>query len=185
MATKADKLVALLQEQVQGAHRLLESTMDGVTADQAHWVPPGLAHPIGANYAHVVLGEDGAVNGMLKGGAPLFATTWAGKTGVSELPPGPDPAAPGFPDWSQWARRVRIDLTALRRYAQAVYAASDDYLASLTDEALDRSVDLPALGLGRYTVRRLLNGGVLGNAQTHCGEISCLKGLQGAKGYPR
>jgi hypothetical protein len=58
-----------------------------VTPVEAHWSPPGKAHPLGANYAHVVIGEDGVVNGMLKGEAPLFAATWAGKTGVSELPP--------------------------------------------------------------------------------------------------
>jgi len=31
---------------------------------------------------------------------------------------------------------------------------------------------------------QLLAAGVLGNCLTHCGEISCLKGLQGLKGYP-
>jgi hypothetical protein len=177
-------IVSFLREQLKGAHRLLEGTMEGVTAEQAHWAPPGTANPIGASYAHIVLSEDGTVHGMLKGAAPLLATTWVGKTGVGEPPPGPDPARPGFPDWSEWARRVRVDLPALRTYAQAVYAATDEYLASLTDKDLDRPVDLSALGLKQYTARQLLTGGVLGNAQTHCGEIACLKGLQGAKGYP-
>ncbi len=26
--------------------------------------------------------------------------------------------------------------------------------------------------------------GIVGNGFTHCGEISCLKGLQGKRGYP-
>ena len=28
------------------------------------------------------------------------------------------------------------------------------------------------------------HNGVVGNGFTHCGEISCLKGLQGKRGYP-
>lgn len=185
MAGKETKEVSLLREQLKGALRLLEGTMEGVTAEQAHWVPPGTANPIGANYAHVVLGQDAVVNARLKGGAPLAATAWAGKTGASEPPPGPDPKTPGFPDWSKWARRVKIDLPAMRKYAQAVYAATDEYLASLSDEDLARSLDLGALGLGQMSVKQLLLGGVVGNALTHTGEISCLKGLQGGKGYPR
>jgi hypothetical protein len=184
MTTKDNREVTLLREQLQSAQRLLEGTMESVTAEQAHWSPPGVANPIGASYAHIVLGQDGAVNGMLREAAPLFATTWAGKVGVAELPPGPDPGAPGFPDWAGWARRARIDLPALRKYAQAVYAASDEYLASLSDADLGRPVDVSALGRGSMTVKQLLTRGVIGNALTHCGEISCLKGLQGAKGYP-
>jgi len=34
-----------------------------------------------------------------------------------------------------------------------------------------------------YQVEFLLNN-LLYNAAAHCGEIACLKGLQGAKGYP-
>lgn len=184
MGSPPSATAALFREQVAGATHQLEGTMQGVTPEQAHWFPPGKANPIGANYAHVVLGQDVLINGMLKGGAPLYATAWAGKIGVSEPPPGPDPKAPGFPDWSAWARRVRVDLPALRKYAEAVYAASDVYLASLTDDDLARSVDLAMLGLGAMTVRQLLSAGVVGNALTHCGEISCLKGLQGLRGYP-
>ncbi len=49
---------------------------------------------------------------------------------------------------------------------------------------LARPLNFSALGLRDSTVQRLLLGGVIGNALVHCGEISCLKGLQGGKGYP-
>jgi hypothetical protein len=48
---------------------------------------------------------------------------------------------------------------------------------------LNRPVDLSALGLGQSTLGYVLINGILGNALTHCGEISCLKGLQSARGY--
>ncbi|MBI4269555.1 MAG: DinB family protein [Candidatus Rokubacteria bacterium] len=184
MAGDESKGVSLLREHYQAAIQLLEGTMEGVTPEQAHWVPPGTAHPIGANYAHVVVGQDLLVNGRLKDGTPLFAGTRAGRTGLNELPPRPDPAKPGFPDWSRWARQVKIDLGGLRSYAREVYAATDAYLASLTDADLTRTVDLSALGLGQMPVKQLLLRALLGNTLTHCGEISCLKGLQGSKGYP-
>ena len=106
-------VVSLLREQLQNAHWLLEETLKDVTPEQVHWAPPGIANPLGATYAHLVLSEDAIINGMLKGGAPLAATTWAGKVGISEAPPPPDSLQP----CDQWARRVRVDLAALRQYA--------------------------------------------------------------------
>lgn len=184
MAGKEENIISLLRELLKNVFDLLEATMAEVTPEQAHWIPPGVALPIGATYAHVVLSQDGVINGMFKGGAPLFAAGWAGKTGVSELPPGSDPGKPGFPDWSGWSRKVKVDLPSMRKYAMAVYTASDEFLASLSPGDLDRPVDLTALGLGKSTMGYVINNGILGNGFTHCGEISCLKGVQGKRGYP-
>ena len=171
---------SLLREYVQEARGFFEGTIQDVTPEQAHWSPPGQANPVGANIAHVVFSEDMVINGLLQGGAPLAASSWAGKTGVSEPPP--DGAASAV--WGEWAHKVKVDLPALRQYAQAVHAATDKYLASLSDGALGRTLDLSAMGLGQQTVRWMLNAVLIGNVNMHCGEIACLKGLQGAKGYP-
>ena len=171
--------VALLKQQIQESREFFEGTMNDVTAEQARWSPPGKAMPIGAHYAHVILSQDMGLHGLLKGGSPpLAASSWAGKTGVSELPP------PFGQPWDQWARGAQIDLAALRQYAQAICAATDEYLASLSDDDLKRPIDLSAIGLGQQTVAFVLNAGWVFNANMHCGEIACLKGLQGAKGYP-
>jgi len=176
--------ISWLRELVKDANGLLEATIANVAEEQAHWIPPGVAMPIGAHYAHVVLSQDGAVNGVFKGGTPLFAAAWAGKTGVSDLPPVSDPAKPGFSDWSGWSKRVKVDIPATRKYASAVYAATDEFLASLSLGDLERPVDLTAVGLGKSTMGFVINNGIVGNAFTHCGEISCLKGQQGKRGYP-
>jgi hypothetical protein len=69
----------------------------------------------------------------------------------------------------------------MREYANAVYAATDEYLASISDADLDRVIDMgPA---GTYPMGRLLTI-LMGNVAWHTGEIACVKGLQGAKGYP-
>lgn len=167
--------ISLLREQIQQAHGFLEATMEDVTSEQAHWTPPGTANPLGATYVHAIVSEDVAIQMVLQGGAPLFAGEWAGKTGVSEIQP---------LSTQEWARQVQVDLPALRRYAGAVDAATDKYLAGLTDEELARPVDLSSFGLGQSTVGYILNRFVLGHIDNMCGEISCLKGIQGGRGYP-
>ena len=128
------------------------------------------------------------MNALLRGGAPLFATTWDGRVGVGEcmpLPPvWPDFNGPGWEEYARWPRRVRFSLTTLRRYAQAVYAASEGYLATLSPADLDRAVDVSWSGQGQATVGWVVSRLLVGHIDNVCGEISCLKGLQGARGYP-
>ena len=79
---------------------------------------------------------------------------------------------------------MRIDLPETRHYARAVHAATDAYLATMSDEDLTRNLDLTGFGLGQMTVAAFLSQVVFGHIDNMCGEISVLKGLQGAKGYP-
>lgn len=174
----------LLREQLKEVHQYVEEIMANVTPEQAHWHPAGtVVNSLGGNYAHIILTEDLVINALLKGGAPFFASTWAGKTGMSSLPPLPTPEIVGLPSWQEWSTQVHIDLNALRSYAQSTYAASDEYLATLSDEQLRQAVDLSWVGLGTPTVQWILSGVLVGHAFSHAGEIACLKGLQGIQGY--
>jgi|RhiMetdeSRZDD1v2_1073273.scaffolds.fasta_scaffold371774_3 DinB superfamily len=168
--------IAQLRQDFQSAHGFLEGTIQGVDGERAHWTPPGVANPLGANYAHVAFAEDGMINGLIRKGAPLFASRFAGRTGVSAPPPQGGA-------WDAWAREVRVDLSALREYANAVYAETDGWLGSLAAGDLQTEVDLSMAGQGQQTVSRVL-GILVGNSWMHCGEAACLKGLQGLKGYP-
>jgi len=176
----------LLGEQLNIVHKNIEAMMADVTAEQAHWHPSGtLVNSLGGTYAHIFVVEDLAVNAFLKGGAPLFASSWAGKTGMHPFPPLPTPQTPGLPSWQDWSTRVHLDLNALRSYAQAVSAASEQYLASLSDEQLGLTCDLAMLGLGTQTVHWIVSNVVVAHGHAHRGEIACLKGLQGMRGYLR
>jgi len=166
---------ATLQSYFKFAHDWFEGTMQGVTLELAHWQPQGKAQPIGANYIHVLTTEDFMVNAIIQGGAPLMASSFADKAGFNEAPP------PGNRD--EWASRVKVDLNAANAYAQAVYGATDAYLATASDTDLDRMLDLKVLGFGTQPVSFVLNLLLL-NVHNHCGEISCLKGLNGLQGYP-
>lgn len=55
--------------------------------------------------------------------------------------------------------------------------------AETPEEELNRSIDLSAVGLGQQPASYVLKAGWINNVLMHCGEISCLKGLAGAKGY--
>ena len=131
--------VSLLQQQSFSAHEWLDGTLGDVTPEQVHWAPPNGLH-IGAQYAHIVLGEDILINTMCKGGATMASTDWEGKTGLSE----PMPAG-AFGDW---AKRVQIDMPALRAFGKAVFANTESYIAALTPEELDRKIDLTSWGMG-------------------------------------
>ena len=165
----------LLRQQFQECNEWLDATMQKVMSQQAHWKPPGTANPLGATYAHILLTQDLVANVPIKGGASLSATTWANKVGISEPPPSEEVTA-----WAQWARLVQVDLDGLRAYGEAVRTSVDQVLMSLTDAELDRTVETP---FGRLTVLFLVNRALIGHTHNHTGEISCLKGFQGAKGY--
>lgn len=82
-------------------------------------------------------------------------------------------------EWGEWGRRVRIDRAAFAAHTTAVFAATDEYVASLTETDLDRTIDLG----GPMSLGAVL-GIIIGNVWLHTGEISALRGPQGAKGYP-
>jgi hypothetical protein len=157
-------------------HNWIEGTLQDCTDEHVHWQPSGRVVPAGAHYAHHLLGaEDIMINMMIRGTTPLAMGEWQGRTGTSI----PYPMGP----WADWAREVEIDMPALREFAQAVYANTDAYLATVTPEEWSRPLDLTEIGMGQMNVGTLLTLVLLDGA-AHCGEISAVKGLQGLQGYP-
>jgi DinB superfamily len=176
-ATRAE----LMRRVIRDARNVLEGTMADVTQAQVEFIPPGIANPLGATYAHVVCTEDMVVQGMFRQAAPLFASTWATRTGLSEPMPLP---GQNWADYAPWTRRVRIDIGQLRAYAQAVAEHTDTWLASLTDEQLEQPMDLSGVGLGQHTWASAIALLLANHLGTETGEIAVLKGIQGARGYP-
>ena len=179
MSTTATQL---LRQQVGIAHDILDATMADVTSEQADWAPPGIANPLGATYAHVVVSEDFVINGMFRRQAPLNATTWADRTGLSELMPAP--ASPAWSEYPAWTRRVRVDLDSLREYARSVYVETDSYLASLSDADLEQPLDLSQIGLGPQTVASTLTLLLLNHIGTETGELLASKACRAHAGIP-
>jgi hypothetical protein len=169
----------ILSNQLKAAHSALEQTMDGVTDEVAHFSPDGKANPIAGTYAHLLFSEDFFIHSFLMGKKPLYETEYEGKTGASELQPTEWEIA--FP---KWLKEVTIDVEKFREYAKAVYAASEEYVASLSDEDLEEDVDMSAMGMGTRKTHDFIANILSGHAYSIMGEISVLKGIQGLKGYP-
>ncbi|HEV8193867.1 MAG TPA: hypothetical protein VGP82_20655 [Ktedonobacterales bacterium] len=163
MATTTLSASALLRRQFGLAHQLLDTAITRLSSETVYQCPPNAAGVAGARYAQVVVHEDLSVNSVLAAGAPLSLSTWAGRTGLSELPP-----LAKLANCHAWVGRVRLNLAEVQHYAQAVYAATDAYLAALPDGALDLTCD--------EQPERLLSALLLTLAMRR-GEIACLLSL--------
>ncbi len=169
----------VLLNQLKAVHSSLEQTMDGVTNEVAHFMPPAKANPIAGTYAHLVFSEDLFVHNFLKKTPPLVDSTFKEKTGASETHP-----MEWVEAYPKWLKEVKIDVEKFRDYAKAVYAESEEYIASLTDKDLEKEVDMSAMGMGTKKTYDFIAGLISGHAYSIMGEIAVLKGIQGLKGYP-
>jgi len=169
------KTQSALQQQLAMGHDILAQTVGGCSEDALNKNLPGATiTSIGSIYAHAVFGEDAIVQGMLQGKPPVYqAQGWAGKLSV-DMPSDPSMT----PDWG---KSVKMDLATFCDYAKAVYAATDAFVAGLSDADLDRKLETGFAG--EQTVAWVL-GMCVNHVDTHTGEIAALKGVQGLKGLP-
>jgi uncharacterized damage-inducible protein DinB len=150
-------------------------TVADLSDEQAQWKPGGTAMPAAPLLGHIAAGEDLFLN-MMTGRQPLATGAFAGKTGASE----PHPMGA----YGDWAKRVQVDLAQVKEYIAAVFKNTEDYVAGLKPEELDRELDLSSAGLGKMSLASFITLTAVIHPSNHTGEISCLKGLQGGKGYP-
>lgn len=167
---------SVIREGIAWVHDILERTVADVPESLLHSNPDAATiTSIASIYAHVVLGEDMLVQGFLQQKPPLFqAGGWATTTGV------PPPAGPRMEP--EWARSIRMSLPAFREFASAVYQATDNFVASLSEADIARTLQTGFAG--QQTVAWLLQNIVIWHAATHAGEIAALKGMNGLRGLP-
>jgi uncharacterized damage-inducible protein DinB len=164
--------LALIRHQVTAARREFTGVLADVTSDMANWRPGGVANPIGALVLHTAVGQDRAVQERIQG-KPMLLPAWAPRLKV----------APEFRLTPEVAKALQTDMAVLRQYLQALDATTDAFLATLKDQAeLDRPVQWfrGPMALGDFLIHILVT-----HVYAHTGEISTLKGLQGATGYAR
>jgi hypothetical protein len=160
--------LTLLRQQIADARREFQGVMQDVDETMAHWQPPGVANPVDDLFLHTVLGQDRQVSRL--GGKPAILDEWAGRL---KLPA----------DWRhtpEASRNLNAGLDVLAQYADAVYAAVDAFIAGLNSDELEKTVE--AFG-GQASVASQISRNLVFHIYEHAGEISTIKGLQGAKGY--
>lgn len=178
MATTPVTTQFVLRGSLDFAHQVLEGTMADVDDELANRPTGTRANPIGTSYAHLILSEDVIVNGILKGQAPLYATSSAGRTGCDRPMP-----MPGFVEGNldEWYHGAKVSLEPLRQYAKEVYASSAEYIASADEATLGREVVIFGM---KMLLAVLFEVFVTGHCNSLAGEISAIKGTFGHKGYP-
>jgi len=174
--------VELVQYSLGMALDILGQVCSDLTQEQADWMPPGIANPIGSMYWHTVSGADDVVCRWLRDQEPLRQRAgWDDKV-LAVAVPEPQQGGPDSRDaYQEYMRKLRVRLPALHEYAQAVAADLQEWLETLNPADLERTIETP---IGSYTVAQVLELFVIWHINAHCGEISALKGCQGARGYP-
>ncbi len=165
--------VEFVRCQLASARRLGDAIIGGTSDEQFNWLPPGTANSIKASFIHLIVSEDSFVQDVIQGRSRIWeAEGWAEKIGL--------PFPPGRGRGWEEIRAPTLALAPVLAYQQAVRAATDAYLASLTPEELDRPVAFFNGQRPVADVLALLVSHMLG----HFGEIAALKGVQGVKGLP-
>lgn len=162
-----------IQHQIRMTHWGGAGAFQDLTNAQFNWTPPGRANSIAVTLLHAYGIEDAFIQGKLLNQPQIWDSEgWAAKVGVAEIP-----------DLGNgWAgmRVVTLAKELVIAYGQAVQAATERYLATLTLEELDKPVQMgPRTG----TAAELLSILVIHNT-SHSGEIAALKGFQGLQGQP-
>jgi hypothetical protein len=165
--------VRFARQQVAEAYGLSDAAIAGVTDEQFNWSPPGSIHPVKSALLHAIAGEDVFLQSILQGKLPLSATGgWPETIGLA-LPPG------GGQGW-ELANATVLALAPVLAYGAAVRAATTDYLAHLSDEELDRPVDI----FGSESTVAAALARLATHIAGHAGEVAAVKGMQGLLGLP-
>ena len=131
----------------------------------------GNANTIGAIYAHTLLTLDHFYQTAMQNKVQVLTTAdFAARLGLAD------------PDQLPWAtlNALSWDWDALQAYGQAVLAAVDAYLATLTDAELAH----PRQIFGQDTTIAEAIGVATWHTALHAGEIAALKGVNTLKGLP-
>lgn len=162
----------LLRVQYEQVHNVMEGVVADCDAETLTKVVGGNIGTIGAIYAHAVFDEDGWIAGVTGNPTLWESGGWSAQTGLEEI---------SGRQSQEWAQSVTYDVAKFREYAQAVYAQTDEFLAGLSDEDVDREIE--AFG-SKTTIGRHVGSLGLWHVMTHQGEMAAVKGAQGLKGLP-
>ena len=163
-----------IRDGLRGQHAMIDQAVKDLTLDQLHWLPPDtkLNH-IGNTLWHYVRTEDNVIQFVLQDRKP---TVWIEGGYVERF--GLDRVAQGTGMSTEDANALRLPpIGDWMTYQAAVWQATDAYLSSVDDEALEQVMkvrpfpDMPA--------RQVFSTVLLTHGHGHLGEMCVLRVLQG------
>lgn len=167
-------IAEVFQEALRNQHGMIDRAVRDLTPEQLHWVPPDTtANHIGCTLWHYVRTEDNIVQFILQNRKP---TVWI-EGGYFERF-GLDRVAQGTGMSTEDAHALRLpSIDEWMPYQQAVWQATDAYLGSIDDAALEETVQVRPFG--ELKRRQALSNVCLTHGHGHFGEICVLRVLQG------
>src|SRR5688572_18253587 len=119
-----------LREQAGNADGVIKAILKPVTPEQAAWKLPGsTANTIGATFMHAVATEDNAIARLQSGTSVFQQGGWGQRLSY-------DPA-------ESWTLEGPANIEAMLAYADAVSAATKEYLSAMKPEELEREIETP------------------------------------------
>jgi hypothetical protein len=167
-------LQQFLRDAFRNQHGMIDRAVKELTPEQVHWLPPEtkLNH-IGNTLWHYVRTEDNIVQFILQGRKP---TVWV-EGGFHEKW-GLDKVAQGTGMTTDDAHAMRLPpMPEWMEYQSKVWEATDDYLATVEDEAFEREHKI--IPFGEIPASRALSMVCLTHGHAHFGEICAMRVLQG------
>jgi hypothetical protein len=154
--------VELTQYSLGFALEILKQVTADLTQEQADWKPPGIVNTIGEIYSHIITYVDNFLQQAL----------------IERLPP-PESVDQRADVYNMVTGQY--DISELHAYADDVMKKIMGWLSSQTPEDLSAMYDTV---IGELTIAQTIDAFIIWHINTHCGEISALKGCQGLTGYP-
>ena len=167
-------IAEFLQQALRNQHGQVDQAVQELTPEQLHWLPPDSpVNHIGFTLWHYVRTEDNIVQFILQNRKP---TVWIEGGYVERF--GLDRIAQGTGMSTEDAHALRLPpIDQWLEYQRAVWQATDGYLSSVDDEALERMVTVKPLP--EMPARQALGGITLAHGHSHFGEICVMRVLQG------
>ena len=164
---------AVLSASLGFAHQLTFAVVGDCTPETLARRGEGTVESAGAILAHAIMSEDYFIQAMMQS-KPLLYTSGGFDASLNL---GTDRPV----QTPEWAAKIKLDMATFTPYMQAVFAATDAYVAGLSEADLDREVQGPT---GKQGLGTFLAGIGVFHLTEHLGEIAALKGVQGLKGLP-
>lgn len=160
--------IRLIQEGFEHLHQAVRDDLAEVDQGWLFWQPGNGLNHIGFLLWHLVRDEDTVTSYLAKEGQLWEEAGWASRLGL-------DPGSQGTGLDPELLPGFRYEPPLFLEYAEAVWAATPDRVARLSEDDLD----LPAWPGSEWNVGRQLVEGLLCHGWVHLGEIRSIMGLRG------
>lgn len=170
-------LVDFFRSALRRLHGEYKDAIADLTASQIHWLANDRCLPIAFSLWHYYRTQDNVIQFVIQRKPTVWLEhAWNQKFGLDRI-------AQGTGMSLQDAQALRINSKEdFLAYIDAVAKATDEYLSTLHDEALEQKTIVKPLG--EIPIRNAIGTMCLTHGFTHLGEIQHMRGLQGLRGMP-